>query len=406
MKQGETVFISIQKIEIMAEVNLTPELRFPEFNNPLNLTILGDIATFSKGKGISKVDINENGALECIRYGELYTHYSEIINEVHSKTNVPENELVLSEANDVIIPASGETQIDIATASCVIRGGIALGGDLNIIKSAINGIYLSYYLNNARKTNIARLAQGISVVHLYSSQLKTLSLNVPRSEEQQKIASFLTAVDERIQLLQQKKAKLEEYRKGVMQQLFSQCIRFKDENGNDFPDWEEKKLGSLATISKGKQLNRSELTETGKYPCQNGGIDPSGFTHQYNSEANTITISEGGNSCGYVNFMETKFWCGGHCYALINIKNSVVLGFLFQSLKFNQNDLMRLRVGSGLPNIQKGDVTNFKVAVPSKEEQIKIATFLSSIDGIIDSLAKEVEGTTVFKKGLLQKIFV
>lgn len=95
----------------------------------------------------------------------------------------------MSESNDVIIPASGETQIDIATASCVIKSGIALSGDLNIIKTANNGVFLSYYLNNKKKIEIANLAQGISVVHLYSSQLATLNLNFPSLPEQNKIAN-------------------------------------------------------------------------------------------------------------------------------------------------------------------------------------------------------------------------
>jgi type I restriction enzyme S subunit len=128
---------------------------------------LGEIASFSKGKGISKADIIEDGATECIRYGELYTTYGETIDEVKSRTNIDVDDLVLSEANDVIIPASGETQIDIATASCVLREGIALGGDLNIIKTKNNGVFLSYYLNYKKKQEIASLAQGISVVHLY-----------------------------------------------------------------------------------------------------------------------------------------------------------------------------------------------------------------------------------------------
>jgi type I restriction enzyme, S subunit len=156
---------------------LIPELRFPEFEKEGEWVTknMGAVASFSKGKGISKADIAENGNLPCIRYGELYTHYTETIDEVKSYTNLSSDELVLSEANDVIIPASGETQIDIATASCVLRSGIALGGDLNIIRSEIDGVFLSYYLNNAKKKEIAQLAQGISVVHLYSNQLQTLS---------------------------------------------------------------------------------------------------------------------------------------------------------------------------------------------------------------------------------------
>ena len=390
----------------MEENNMIPQLRFPEFGDNWNPDKLGSVATFSKGKGISKADISEDGATECIRYGELYTEYSEVINEIVSKTNLDVNELILSEEDDVIIPASGETQIDIATASCVAKSGVALGGDLNIIKSAIDGIFLSYYLNNAQKTNIARLSQGISVVHLYASQLKTLDINIPIPEEQTKIATFLTAVDKRINLLQKKKTELEQYKKGVMQKLFSQTIRFKKDDGSDFAEWEEKKLGDVSDIVKGKQLNASELTEEGTYPAINGGIQPSRYTEDWNTIENTITISEGGNSCGYVNFIKTKFWSGGHCYSLLNLTNETEKEYLYQSLKFNQNKIMRLRVGSGLPNIQKGDINNFKFLSPKKEEQQKIANFLSSIDNSIEKLGNQIDETQQWKKGLLQKMFV
>src|SRR5690606_8815889 len=130
---------------------------------------LGDIASFTKGKGISKSDISEEGQLKCIRYGELYTHYGEVIVKVHSKTNVNKHELILSEFNDIIIPASGESQLDIAKASCVLIDGVALGGDLNILKTEANGVFISYYLNNKYRRDIAKLAQGISVVHLYAN---------------------------------------------------------------------------------------------------------------------------------------------------------------------------------------------------------------------------------------------
>lgn len=156
---------------------------------------LGDIATFSKGKGISKKDISENG-IPCIRYGELYTTYNEIIDNVYSRTNLDEKDLVLSEKNDIIIPASGETAIDISKASCVMLDGIALGGDLNIIKTKQNGAFLSYYLNSVAKLDIARLAQGISVMHLYGSQLATLTIKLPPLKEQEKIAEILSSCDE------------------------------------------------------------------------------------------------------------------------------------------------------------------------------------------------------------------
>jgi type I restriction enzyme S subunit len=181
---------------------------------------LGELAKFSKGKGISKSDINEYGKNECIRYGELYTYYGEIIDEVKSKTNIELNNMVISEANDVIIPASGETQIDIATASCVLKSGIGLGGDLNIIKTKKNGVFLSYYLNNRKKYDIASLAQGISVVHLYSNQLALLDLEIPCLAEQDMIAKLLAALDEKINQCQKQVEKMELWEKGLLQRMF------------------------------------------------------------------------------------------------------------------------------------------------------------------------------------------
>jgi type I restriction enzyme, S subunit len=181
---------------------------------------LNEVASFFKGKGISKADIDENGVLPCIRYGELYTHYKETIRQIKSFTNLNAEDLVLSKANDVIIPASGETQEDIATASCVLEGGIALGGDLNIIRTKINGVFLSYLLNNVKKREIAQLAQGISVVHLYSNQLKTLKIIFPKLKEQQKIASCLASLDDLVVELEERIEQLKLHKMGLMQGLF------------------------------------------------------------------------------------------------------------------------------------------------------------------------------------------
>lgn len=128
--------------------------------------------------------------------------------------------LILSQENDVIIPASGETQIDIATAACVLNGGIALGGDLNIIRAKLNGVFLAYYLNNAKKRDIAQMAQGVSVIHLYPSQLKTIMIAIPSPQEQQTIASCLSAVDELITAQKEKIEQLQLHKEGLMQGLF------------------------------------------------------------------------------------------------------------------------------------------------------------------------------------------
>lgn len=181
---------------------------------------LGDVATFLKGKGISKEDVVEDGKLECIRYGELYTKYSEIITTVSSSSNIQPNGLELSKKNDVIIPSSGETHIDLATASCVMKDGVALGGDINIIRTKENGIFLSYYLNNAKKIEVAKLAQGMSVIHLYSTHLKSLKLFLPEYKEQQKIAGFLSSIDSKISTVQSQLTHTINFKKGLLQKMF------------------------------------------------------------------------------------------------------------------------------------------------------------------------------------------
>ena len=162
-----------------------PHLRFPEFTGEWKETTLDKIAEITKGSGISKGQLSEQGSL-CILYGELYTKYkSEIINEVYSRTELDSSSLVKSKANDVIIPCSGETAIDISTARCVPFNNILLGSDLNIIRLKYDdGGFFAYQLNGVRKKDIACVAQGVSVVHLYGENLKQIRVYYPAIEEQ------------------------------------------------------------------------------------------------------------------------------------------------------------------------------------------------------------------------------
>ena len=192
-------------------------MRFPEFTEPWKTSTLQEIAEFSKGTGISKEQRSETG-LPCILYGELYTTYScEVIEEVVSRTDLDPSNLVKSRSNDVIIPSSGETAEDIATARCVANDNVLLGGDLNIIRlnEPQDGRFMSYQLNGIRKYDIARIAQGVSVVHLYSNELKKLSASLPSYKEQKKIADFIGLLDKRIAMQNKLIEQLESLIKGI-----------------------------------------------------------------------------------------------------------------------------------------------------------------------------------------------
>ena len=202
-----------------------PNLRFPEFQGEWEEKRLSEIADLFKGNGISKEQLTDTGE-PCILYGELYTKYkSEVISDIFSKTDIDTRKLVKSKANDVIIPCSGETAVDIATARCVPYDNILLGGDLNIIRLYdCDGSFMSYQLNGKRKYDLAKVAQGVSVVHLYGDYLKGVKTYNPCLEEQKKIAKLLSLLDERIATQNKIIDKLQSLIKGIMVELQKQGV--------------------------------------------------------------------------------------------------------------------------------------------------------------------------------------
>ena len=187
-----------------------PALRFPGYENPWRVTKLGQ-ATFSKGRGVSKSDIVDGGKIPCVRYGQLYTDYGTVIDEVISATDIDPSMLRLSQGGEVIVPASGEDAKDIATAAVVLRPGVALGGDLNIITTGQDGRFLASYLSGKKRAALAVLAQGNSVVHLYPRQLSGVEIALPSLPEQRRIADALSAVDAKIDLLGRKRDALQKW---------------------------------------------------------------------------------------------------------------------------------------------------------------------------------------------------
>ena len=203
-----------------------PNLRFPEFSGEWDNGTLQSVATLSKGTSISKDQLSEEG-YPCILYGELYTKYrSEIIDTIISKTDIDPKKLVRSQANDVIIPCSGESAVDIATARCVKQSNVLLGGDLNIIrlKGEHEGSFFAYQLNGKRKYDIAKVAQGVSVVHLYGEHLKGVKVNYPSAAEQKKISSLLALIDQRIKTQRKIIEKYESLIRGIITDVNSGII--------------------------------------------------------------------------------------------------------------------------------------------------------------------------------------
>ncbi|MCT4139886.1 restriction endonuclease subunit S [Elizabethkingia anophelis] len=381
-----------------------PNLRFTGFENEWEVKKLGEIAN-KIGDGLHGTpDYTDNSEYYFINGNnlvngriEIFDNTKKVSNHIFAKNNkdLKENTLLISINGTIgsIAKYNGEK--------------VMLGKSVGYFNFKNNSDFIYFTLHT-------RLIQDYFFSELTGSTIKNLSLKtlretsiyLPSSEEQYKISCFLSLVEDRIQTQRKIIEQLETLMKGNLEKIFRQKLRFKNKQGNYFSIWKTMKLDEICDIKKGEQLNKEDLTESGNYPCLNGGMSFSGYTDKFNSDENTITISEGGNSCGFINFMKSKFWLGGHCYKVI-LKKDISKDFLFHLLKFYEREIMNLRVGSGLPNIQQKDLKNLQLLISEDiEEQNKIANFLSSIQDKVETEKQILEKLELQKKFLLGNLFV
>ncbi|HAU0840595.1 TPA: restriction endonuclease subunit S [Legionella pneumophila] len=302
------------------------------------------------------------------------------------------------EAGDVMLSKSGSLGDAVVVPqlpfSFSIFESLAL---IKVKKDILLPEYLQQYLNSSlSKRYFWSITSGIAVKHLHLVDIRKMPIYIPSLKLQKLIQQKLTIWDnviEKTEALIAAKAKL-------LARQFNDLIT--SQIGSK--DWNSDKLIKLVDIKKGKQLNKTLLTKEGLFPAWNGGITPSGYTDKWNTSENTITISEGGNSCGFVNYSEEKFWCGGHCYALSNISKKIEVEFLYYFLKAYEKKIMKLRVGSGLPNIQKPDLEKLVVHFPEKNKQLYISKALKIAKSEIELLRKLSTKYKQQKKGLMIKL--
>ena len=259
----------------------------------------------------------------------------------------------------------------------------------------IESDYLHYVIANDKFINFVMSgAKGVKMPRGDKKQMKTYCLSLPQIQEQNKIGKMLSLLDERIATQNKIIEDLKKLKSAISENLF------KAVNGDVVI------LSEICEIIKGKQINGEFLSEKGKYYVMNGGTEPSGYYSDYNVEANTISISEGGNSCGYVQFNTSPFWSGGHCYSIQKIADNVDHLYLYHYLKSKEDAIMKLRIGSGLPNIQKKDLAMFKIKLPTVEQQKSISTFLSSLERKAEIEEMLLNAMKKEKQYLLRQMFI
>ena len=406
-----------------------PKLRFPEFKGEWEEKKLSDIASFSKGKGYTKNDLVKNGT-PIVLYGRMYTKYETVISDIDTFVNLQVGSII-SKGGEIIVPASGETAEEISRASVVKNKGIILGGDLNILslqKDKYNPEFFALTISSGTsQKRLSKLAQGKSVVHLHNEDLSGLQIKVPSLAEQQKIADFLSNVDSIITAETKILNALQKKKKALMQKLFTRQLRFKSDDGTDFPAWEEKKLGDVCSVLSGKRVpkgNKLTSVNTGlKYITVSdmgdkfvSNKDIKYITQEietkikkYKVITGDIIISVAG-TLGKVNIITEEFNNANlteNCDKLTEFKGCITeyLFYFLQSEKF-LDEINRIKTSSAQPKLALDRLRIFVIPIPIIEEQQKIADCLSSMDSLIQTQQKVVTTWQQRKKALLQQMFV
>ena len=416
-EQSQTCLNSAEREKIKGSTNLNvPHLRFPEFSGEWEETTLGKISEITKGSGISKDQLSEQGS-PCILYGELYTKYkSEVIGVVYSRTELESSSLVKSKANDVIIPCSGETAIDISTARCVPFNNILLGGDLNIIRlKNDDGGFFAYQLNGVRKTDIARVAQGVSVVHLYGENLKQITVYHPAIEEQKKITRVLSLIDERIATQNKIIEDLKLLKSAISKHLFARkdvlettiCLSniatlkngyaFQSSKYNALGKW---KILTITNVSGERYINDEDCNCIINLP--NDIQD-----HQVLKEGD-ILISLTGN-VGRVSLCKNGDYLLNQRVGLLQLAKNVNREFLYQILSSQrfENSMIACGQGAAQMNIGKGDVESYVLPYSSNGNNILwVAKILHSYDERIINELRRLTLLTMQKQYLLTQMFI
>ena len=366
---------------------------------PWHQTPIKDLLSFQNG--INGAPEQYGKGIKYISVGDIlnndYITYDKIVGSIDISQETLKNYSVTY--GDILFQRSSEIKDDIGRTNVYLdKDNTATFGGFVIRGKKIgdyNPSFFSFLLKSpSSRKSIVRLGAGAQHYNIGQENIKTLSFYFPNEIEQVKIANLLSKIDKRIQTQIKIIDDYNSLKMGIYNCMFK-------ENCADY------KLKQLANIVKGDQINNNQLLSNGSYYMMNGGTLPSGYLDSYNVSENTISISEGGNSCGYVQFNKERFWSGGHCYTIQNVNPLIVENkYLYHYLKHKEKEIMNLRIGTGLPNIQKKDLENFTIFVPNLLIQRKNLALFEMLDEKICILNEELERLEKQKKYLLRNLFI
>lgn len=385
-----------------------PNLRFSQFIEPWNNYIVSELLTTFPTNSLSWDQLveNQDSSLKNLHYGLIHNGFETTCisgeNQLfpYIKHSFIPSKYALIQNGDLILADASEDRKDVGRPVEMLDiGNQKIVSGLHTIHARnktdliVNGFKGFYFQSSAMKQQIFKIANGSKIYGISSSAFSELKMFIPEKQEQKKIVDLMIKIEERIQTQSKIIDDYNSLKMGIYNWMFK-------ENCADY------KLKQLANIVKGDQINNNQLLSNGTYYMMNGGTLPSGYLDSYNVSENTISISEGGNSCGYVQFNKERFWSGGHCYTIQNVNPLIVENkYLYHYLKHKEKEIMNLRIGTGLPNIQKKDLENFTIFVPNLLIQRKNLALFEMLDEKICILNEELERLEKQKKYLLRNLF-
>lgn len=370
-----------------------PALRFPEFSDEWEKCLISDFGMVITGNTPPTKDVDNYKDGIKLWASPIDLGKSKWIYDTQTKLSVTGFEKTRKlPQGTILVTCIGSTIGKMGMATCEMATNQQIN---SIITNSDNDKDFVYYAIESKFPKYLTSVAIQAVPIISKSSFERLPNIRTTLTEQKKIGRFLSLIDKRIETQNKIIEDLKKLKSALYQEMFGSLVA------------PTLKLGQVAEIVKGKQVNGTELLEQGDYYVMNGGTFPSGWLNKFNTEANTISISEGGNSCGYVQYNTSRYWSGGHCYSLKILHPQEVSDlYLYHFLKWQEGNIMALRIGSGLPNIQKKDLLHFPIILPTIDKQKSIISVLTAIDAKIACEVSLTEYYTMQKDFLLRNLFI
>jgi type I restriction enzyme, S subunit len=388
-----------------------PKLRFPEFNGEWEEKNVNEILQDSKGAikigpfgSALKKDIYVKKGIKVFTQENIFQNNFTLGNYYVTEEKYKALKSCELEPDDIVFSMMG------TIGNCAVfphhcEKGIMNSHLLRIqLNSEINPLFFYHqYSSSFVKRQIKKLSVGSIMSGLSSSIVSNIRIDYPSTLEQQKIADFLSTVDGIIASEQHILDDLQLKKKGLMQKLFNRELRFKDNDGREFPEWEEKRLGEITnTFKAGESITAATITETGRYPVY-GGNGFRGYTTTFTHDGQYVLIGRQGALCGNIKYITGENFVSEHAIAVqTNQMNNIEYLYFF----LDYCDLNKLSESSAQGGLSVNKLVILKYLFPCLEEQQKIANCLSLLDNVICEQQTIVNGWKLRKKGLLQQMFM